>query len=150
MTNPFDFGRTMLQAWEKTTAETLEKLTHDEAFLKQMSQVLGSSLDVKKQMEAHAEKYLQSINMPTRSDLDRILTYLQRIEARLLDLEDRLDAAAAGAPAAGTPAAGTPTAGAPVSPPAARPRPAKATPRLKSAKGGSAPQQATARNRSRK
>ncbi|NLI75942.1 MAG: hypothetical protein GX442_05800 [Candidatus Riflebacteria bacterium] len=145
MTNPFDFGRTMLQAWEKTTAETLEKLTHDEAFLKQMSQALGSSLDVKKQMETHAEKYLQSINMPTRSDLDRILTYLQRIEARLLDLEDRLDAAAAPAP---TPEAATSPAPAPTA--ATHPQPAKAAPRPMPAKGTPSPKKATARSRARK
>ncbi|RCK78645.1 MAG: hypothetical protein OZSIB_1172 [Candidatus Ozemobacter sibiricus] len=103
--NPFDFGRTMLETWEKTMGEALEKLTHDEAFLKNMSQALGGSLDLKKQMESQVERYLQSINMPTRSDLERILAYLQRIESRLLDLEDRLDLLGAPAATPATPAA---------------------------------------------
>jgi len=91
MTNPFDFGRTMLEAWEKSMGDILEKLTRDEAFLKHMSQAIGKSLDVKKEMESHVENYLQSINVPTRTDLERMFDYLRRIEGRLLDLEDRLD-----------------------------------------------------------
>ncbi len=120
--NPFDFGRTMLETWEKTMGEAMEKLTRDETFLKNMSQALGGSLDVKKQMESHVERYLQSINMPTRTDLERILTYLQRIESRLLDLEDRLDLV--GSPT--THATATPARPAP-SPRAARAAPARPT-----------------------
>jgi hypothetical protein len=90
MNNPFDFGRSMLETWEKSMADVLERLTRDENFIKNMSSAMAGSLDLKKQLESHLESYLQAVNMPTRTDLERMLSYLQRIEQRLLDLEDRL------------------------------------------------------------
>lgn len=135
--NPFDFGRTMLETWEKTMGEALEKLTHDETFLKNMSQALGGSLDLKKQMESQVERYLQSINMPTRSDLERILAYLQRIESRLLDLEDRLDLLGAPAAAPTAPKASSArraksrSAGATAAPPQTKARPKAAASKAK-------------------
>lgn len=125
MSNPFDIGRTMLEAWEKNMGEFLEKLTRDEAFLKTMTQAVGSSLDVKKEMEGHVERYLKSVNMPTRTDLDRMFTYLHRIEGRLLDLEDRLDQMAPAAPpdpAAARPAGFQPHPKSPGSPKPGKPR----------------------------
>lgn len=76
--------------------DTLEKLARDEKFMKNMSQMFSQSLDMKSQLEKQLEKYLKNINMPTRDDLQRMLTYLQRIEEKLLDLEDRLDVMASG------------------------------------------------------
>lgn len=91
MNNPFDFSRTMMETWEKSMAEALERLTRDQEFIKHMSQAVGGALDIRRQSGEQMEKYLRSINMPTRSDLERLLGYLQRIESKLLDLEDRLD-----------------------------------------------------------
>lgn len=92
MHNPFDLGRNMMEAWEKSMAEMLEKLTHDEAFVKQMSQSLTGGLDLRRQMQAHIEEQMKALNLPTRGDLERLSGYLQRIEQRQLDLEDRLEA----------------------------------------------------------
>jgi len=89
VTNPFDFGRNMMELWEKSMTETFERLTKDEQFLKSMSQVMSQSLDVRKHLGTQIESYLTSINMPSKSELDRMLCYLQRIEAKLLDLEDQ-------------------------------------------------------------
>jgi len=91
MTNPFDFGRSWLESWEKQMGDTLEKLAKDEKFMKNMSQMFSQSIDMKSQLEKQLEKYLKNINMPTRDDLQRMLVYLQRIEQKLLDLEDRLE-----------------------------------------------------------
>lgn len=91
MVNPFDFGKSMFETWEKTMAESLERLTHDESFLKNMGNAVSNSLDLKKQFEENLEKYLRAINMPTKSDLERMLGYLHRIETKLLDLEDKID-----------------------------------------------------------
>ena len=89
MTNPFDFGRNMMELWEKSMTETFERMTKDEQFLKSMSQAMSQSLDVRKQFGSQIETYLASINMPSKSELDRILCYLQRVESKLLDLEDQ-------------------------------------------------------------
>lgn len=89
MTNPFDFGRNMMELWEKSMTDTFERLTKDEQFLKSMSQVMSQSLDVRKHLGSQIESYLTSINMPSKSELDRMLCYLQRVEAKLLDLEDQ-------------------------------------------------------------
>ncbi|MBF0544679.1 MAG: hypothetical protein HQM08_09605 [Candidatus Riflebacteria bacterium] len=88
MNNPFDFGRNILETWEKTMSETIEKMAHDENFLKNMSKVFTKSIDVKKTFEGQIEKLLQNVNIPSRGDLERMLVYLQRIEEKLLDLED--------------------------------------------------------------
>ncbi|MBF0410820.1 MAG: hypothetical protein HQM10_25970 [Candidatus Riflebacteria bacterium] len=88
MTNPFDLGRTMLETWEKSMSDSIEKISHDENFLKNMSQLFSKSLDMKKVFEAQMEKAVQKINLPTKTDIERVLVYLQRIEERLLDLED--------------------------------------------------------------
>ncbi|MFZ2957182.1 MAG: hypothetical protein WA705_09850 [Candidatus Ozemobacteraceae bacterium] len=93
MSNPFDFGRNIMEQWEKTMADSIERMTKDEAFLKNISKAFSSSLDVKHQLETQIEKYLKSINMPTKGDLERILSYLQRIEEKLLDLEDQIQIA---------------------------------------------------------
>ncbi len=90
MTNPFDFGRNMMETWEKSMTDTFERLSKDEHFIKTMSQAMSQSLDVRKQMGSQIESYLTSINMPSKSDLERILGYLQRVESKLLDLEDQL------------------------------------------------------------
>ncbi|HEY9069381.1 MAG TPA: poly(R)-hydroxyalkanoic acid synthase subunit PhaE, partial [Candidatus Ozemobacteraceae bacterium] len=90
MTNPFDFGRTMMESWEKTMTESFERLSKDENFIKTMSQAMTHSLDLRKQMGTQIEAYLKSINMPSKTDLDRMFGYLQRIESKLLDLEDQL------------------------------------------------------------
>lgn len=89
MTNPFDFGRNMMELWEKSMTETFERMTKDEQFLKSMSQVMSQSIDVRKHLGSQIESYLTSINMPSKSELDRILIYLQRVESKLLDLEDQ-------------------------------------------------------------
>lgn len=91
MNNPFDFSRGMYESWEKAMAEAMEKLTQDEAFVKNLTKAFTGTLDVRTQISSQLEKYLKSINMPTRTDLERLLGYLQRIESKLLDLEDRLD-----------------------------------------------------------
>lgn len=92
MTNPFDFGRNMMEHWEKSMTETFERLSKDEHFLKSMSQVMSQSLDVRKQVGSQIESYLASMNMPSKSEIERILSYLQRVEAKLLDLEDQFAA----------------------------------------------------------
>ncbi|MBF0501040.1 MAG: hypothetical protein HQM09_12955 [Candidatus Riflebacteria bacterium] len=90
MSNPFDFGGNLMEQWEKNMAESVERLTKDEEFLRNISKAFTASLDMKHQLETHIEKYLKSINMPTKGDLERILSYLQRIEEKLLDLEDHI------------------------------------------------------------
>ncbi|HOY67446.1 MAG TPA: poly(R)-hydroxyalkanoic acid synthase subunit PhaE [Candidatus Ozemobacteraceae bacterium] len=106
MTNPFDFGRTMMESWEKTMTESFERLSKDENFIKTMSQAMTHSLDLRKQMGTQIEAYLKSINMPSKTDLERMFGYLQRIESKLLDLEDQLaELRAAGPQPAERPAA---------------------------------------------
>jgi len=84
MNNPFDFSRGMYESWEKAMAEAMEKLTQDEAFVKNLTKAFTGTLDVRTQISSQLEKYLKSINMPTRTDLERLLGYL-RERPRTLD-----------------------------------------------------------------
>ncbi|MBI3891782.1 MAG: hypothetical protein HY303_09675 [Candidatus Wallbacteria bacterium] len=90
MNNPFDMGREMMITWEKSVGEMLERLSRSEGFLKHMSDGFGRSLDFKKQIDQQLQASLEALNVPTKADMQRILTYLLRIEQKLLDLEDRL------------------------------------------------------------
>ncbi|MBI4868779.1 MAG: hypothetical protein HY816_17720 [Candidatus Wallbacteria bacterium] len=93
MNSPYEMGRDMLITWEKSMGEMLERLSRSEGFLKHMSDAFGRSLDFKKQIDQQLQASLEALNIPTKADMQRILSYLLRIEKKLLDLEDQLQAA---------------------------------------------------------
>lgn len=89
--NPFEFGRDVMTAWEKSMGDTLKKLSRDEGFLKYMGSAFGQSMDFRKQIDTCLQNSLEALHLPTKDDITRVLEYLLRLEQKALDLEDRIE-----------------------------------------------------------
>lgn len=92
MTEPNDLGRQIREQMEKMFIDGVNQMVRSTDALRQVGTSLETSLDAKQRFEAQARQGLEMMNLPTRDDMARVLTYLQRLESRLLDLDEKIDA----------------------------------------------------------
>lgn len=115
----FNMGEDMMkqwtESWEKLMGEHLEKLVHNDKFISEMSKSIASTMTGKAMYSKAVDDQMAAMNLPTRTELVKVLQKLTDVEERLIDLsekfEDYIDAQAnaakkaAPAPAAAKPAA---------------------------------------------
>jgi hypothetical protein len=89
--DPAQFGKQFYEQMEKTFIEKMNDLIHNPSFLANISKGVEAGLDSKKKNDDLMKNYLEKMNMPTREDTAKILQYLQKIEAKLLDLEEKVE-----------------------------------------------------------
>lgn len=89
-------------AWENTTAAWLERTMASPVFLEPPGLVLKALTATKTVSDSLTSAWWSAVGLPTRRDQERALHRLNELESRLLDLEEQLAAARAGAPAAQT------------------------------------------------
>lgn len=89
--DPTQFGKQFYEQMEKTFIEKMNELIHNPSFLANISKGVEAGLDSKKKNDDLMKNYLEKMNMPTREDTAKILQYLQKIEAKLLDLEEKIE-----------------------------------------------------------
>lgn len=99
--------RTVLGEMEKSFNGFANQAMGSQEFSRVMNQVGGASLGVQKAFADLIERYLTSMNLPTRAQLDNVGERLRRIEDQLRDIrslmgegQGRDDAGAAANPAA--------------------------------------------------
>jgi hypothetical protein len=78
--------RQAFNLWERTTGAYLEALTRNPFFLTASGGGLGGLLHLKRIADTAIESLVSSMGLATRSDQERTLHLLHRIEGRLEDL----------------------------------------------------------------
>lgn len=76
---------------EKTFLEKSRELVINPNFLSQVSNGIQSSLKEKKEIDDAIREYLEKNHLPSKHDVAKILQYQQRLESRILDLEEALE-----------------------------------------------------------
>lgn len=92
--NPENFSKDYSEYFkimEKTFVENVNGMMKNPLFLDATNQGLQAGLEAKKTFDDMSAEYLERMNMPTRRDIAKILQYLQTIESRILDLEDKVE-----------------------------------------------------------
>jgi hypothetical protein len=79
------------ETWEKTTSEALEMWLNSPLFAANMGKAIERSSEFKKYLDEVIEKNLKNMRIPTKTDVDRILSTINNIEAKINDLMDKVD-----------------------------------------------------------
>jgi hypothetical protein len=89
--DPGKFGKEYFDEMEKMFVGRFNELLRDQEFLGTMGKGVLAGLDGKKAMDEALKKSLESAGLPTRADVAKILQYLQTIESRIIDLEEKVE-----------------------------------------------------------
>ncbi|HNV68271.1 MAG TPA: hypothetical protein PKO06_01140 [Candidatus Ozemobacteraceae bacterium] len=86
-----DQTRQWQEQMEKIFVEKINEMIRNPALLSAVSKSIETSFDSKQKANETIAEFLQKLNVPTRHDTGRIMQYLQQVEARVLDLDEKLD-----------------------------------------------------------
>jgi hypothetical protein len=78
--------------WERVTAEKVEALTRNPAWLNPMAAMLSATYRWKAISDEMSSRVWGSMGLPTKRDQERTLHALNELESRLMDLEEKLAA----------------------------------------------------------
>ena len=78
-------------AWEKVTTEALEKWVNSPLFASNIGKIIEKSSEFKKYFDQAMEISLKNMNLPSKRDLERVLSSINNIEAKINDLSDKVD-----------------------------------------------------------
>lgn len=76
--------------WESVTADYLEKMLQNPAVLKPSGKMLEGVMKTKSTVDEVAKKWWGAWGLPTKSGQERALHRLNRLESRILDLEEQI------------------------------------------------------------
>lgn len=79
------------QTWEKTTSDALEMWLNSPLFTANMGKAVEKSSEFKRYLDEVIEKSLKNVRIPTKTDIDRVLSSINNIEAKINDLTDKVD-----------------------------------------------------------
>lgn len=88
---PWESWKKGFAAWEATTAAYLEKLLTSPAVLRPSGIGLTAVMKVKTATDKAAAAWWSAWGLPTRRDQERLMHKLDRLESKLLDVEERLE-----------------------------------------------------------
>ncbi|MEX2236844.1 MAG: poly(R)-hydroxyalkanoic acid synthase subunit PhaE [Dehalococcoidia bacterium] len=88
--DPFGAWRQWLDQSERRWNEFFNEAMGTDQYSQVMGQMTRGYVAMQQQMGEMVERYLKSINVPTRSDLQEISERLSAIESRLISIEGRL------------------------------------------------------------
>ncbi|NLF97729.1 MAG: hypothetical protein GX569_13405 [Candidatus Riflebacteria bacterium] len=112
-----DIMKQWAENWEKLMGDHLEKLVHNEKFISEMSKSIAATMTGKAFYSKALDEQMAAMNLPSRTEIVKVLQKLTDIEERLIDLterfEDHVDAQQAKPAAKAAPAAEKPEAAAP-------------------------------------
>ncbi|MBU1106589.1 MAG: hypothetical protein KKB51_07995 [Candidatus Riflebacteria bacterium] len=91
----FTMGEDMMkqwaQNWEKLMGDHLEKLVHDEKFISGMSKSIAATMTGKAFYSKALDEQMAAMNLPSRTEIIKILQKLTDIEERMIDLSERFE-----------------------------------------------------------
>jgi len=89
--DPFTMSSKMIEQMEALFIERMKEMLGSPSFLSSLSKGVESGLEGKKEFDSALKKHMESLNIPTRDDIAKILIYLQRIESKVADLEESVE-----------------------------------------------------------
>lgn len=92
MLTNWDQFRKRFDTWEGSTAKYLEQVLRSPLVLGPSGALVSAYAKAKAQADLAKARLWGELGLPTKRDQERALHLLQRLESRLLDLEERLDA----------------------------------------------------------
>ncbi|MFO0750423.1 MAG: poly(R)-hydroxyalkanoic acid synthase subunit PhaE [Myxococcota bacterium] len=107
MVNGFDQWKKGFDQWEHATAKVFEEWMKSPLMLEPSGAMLSAVMKLKKASDAAMSAWWGAMGLPTKKDQERTLHELHRLQSKILDLEEKLEAARP------TPAATATTAAAP-------------------------------------
>jgi hypothetical protein len=91
----FTMGEDMMKQWtenwEKLMGDHLEKLVHNEKFINEMSKSIAATMTGKAFYSKAMDEQMAALNMPSRTDVIKIMQKLTDVEERLIDLSERFE-----------------------------------------------------------
>ncbi|MGO0059135.1 hypothetical protein ACTID9_03820 [Brevibacillus fluminis] len=88
--DPFSIWKSMYTEMEPTISKSMQKWLESDEYAAFSGQLLTISLQMEQTMRKHAEQLFQTYNVPTKSDLARIMDLLIALEAKVDAVEERL------------------------------------------------------------
>jgi hypothetical protein len=89
--DPIAYYKRFYETWEKTMSEALEMWLNSPLFAANMGKAVEKSSEFKKYLDDVIEKSLRNMRIPTKTDIDRVLSSINNIEAKINDLMDKVD-----------------------------------------------------------
>jgi polyhydroxyalkanoic acid synthase PhaR subunit len=89
--DPTQFTKQFYEQMEKNFIDKINEMIHNPSFPSSISKSVESGLDGKKKTDDLMKTYLEKMNMPTREDTAKILQYLQKMESRIIELEEKIE-----------------------------------------------------------
>ena len=89
--DPSIFQKNFSDQMEKMFIDSMNEMFKNPAFLNKLMKGVELGLDTKKKKDNLMESYLKKMNMPTREDTSKILQYLQKIESKIIDIEEKVE-----------------------------------------------------------
>ncbi|MGV8118625.1 MAG: hypothetical protein AB2L14_02565 [Candidatus Xenobiia bacterium LiM19] len=89
--DPFAMSSKMVEQMEALFIERMKEMLGSPSFLSSISRNVESGLEGKKEFDSALKKHMESLNIPTRDDIAKILIYLQRIESKVADMEESVE-----------------------------------------------------------
>lgn len=89
--DPVEYYKKFYETWEKTTAEALEKQINSPIFALNLGKAVERSSEFKKYFDELVDKGLKNMRLPSKSDIERIHSAINTIEAKINDLSDMVE-----------------------------------------------------------
>ena len=86
-----DLMKQWTENWEKLMGEHLEKLVHNEKFINEMSKSIAATMTGKAMYAKAIDEQMAALNLPSRTEMVKVLQKLTDIEERLIDLSERFE-----------------------------------------------------------
>lgn len=86
----WDTWKKSFDAWENSTAQALEHVLTSDRLLGPSASMLAVLSHGKARVDRLAHRALGSLGLATKRDQERTLYLLQKLESRLIDLEEKL------------------------------------------------------------
>ncbi len=91
----FTMGEDMMKQWtenwEKLMGDHLEKIVHNEKFISEMSKSIAATMTGKAHYSKALDEQMAAMNLPSRTEIIKIMQKLTDIEERLIDLGERFE-----------------------------------------------------------
>lgn len=86
-----DIMKQWAENWEKLMGDHLEKLVHNEKFISEMSKSIAATMTGKAFYSKALDEQMAAMNLPSRTEIVKVLQKLTDIEERLIDLTERFE-----------------------------------------------------------
>lgn len=87
----WDTWKKGFDAWENATAKQIETFMKNPKILGSSGALLSGVMKVKLAKDSATDRWWSLMGLPNKRDQERALHTLNRLESRLMDLEERLD-----------------------------------------------------------